>query len=47
MIAVSMKDLTIVYSGGNAYRINFSFMSLSEATSLVKSSCITSKKGTL
>ena len=45
--AVSIKDLAIVYSGGNAYRTNFSFMSLTEATNLIKSSSMTNKKGTL
>ena len=47
MKAVSMKNLAIVYSDGNAYRINFAFMTLTEATNLLKSSSITSKKGTL
>ena len=47
MRAVSMKNLAIVYSGGNAYRINFAFMSLNEATYLLNNSVLDSKKGTL
>ena len=47
MKAVSMKNLALVYSIGNAYRINFAFMNLNEATNLLKNSSINSKKGTL
>ena len=47
MTAVSMKNLAIVYSGGNVYRISFDFMTFTEATHLLKSRSITSKKGTL
>ena len=46
MKATSMQNLAI-YHGGNAYRVNFVFMTLTEATNLLKSSSITSKKGTL
>ena len=46
MKAVSMKHLAIVYSGGNAYRINFAFMDLNEATYLLNNSAINNKKGT-
>ena len=45
--AVSMKNLTIVYSDSNAYRINFALMDLNEATYLLNNSNKDSKKGTL
>ena len=32
--AVSMKNLAIIYSDSNAYKINFAFMDLNEATYL-------------
>ena len=47
MKAVSMKNLAIVYVGGSAHRINFSFMNLNEVISLMNKSVIDSKKGTL
>ena len=47
MKAVSMKSMAIVYSDGNAYRINFVFMTLNEAVNLVKKCLIIDKKGTL
>ena len=47
MNAVSMKNLAVVYSNGNAYRINFAFMTLNEATHLLNNSVITNKKGVL
>ena len=44
---VSMKKLAIVYSDSNAYRINFAFIDLNEATYLLNNSNKDSKKGTL
>ena len=40
-----MQNLVVVYS--NAYRINFTFMDLNEATYLLNNSNKNSKKGTL
>ena len=45
--AVSMKNVAIVYSDSNAYRINFALMDLYEATYLLNNSNKESKKGTL
>ena len=45
--AVSMKNLAIACSDSNAYRINFAFMDLNEATYLLNNSNKDSKKGTL
>ena len=45
--ANSMQNLAIVYSDSNAYRINFTFMDLNEATYLLNNSNKNSKKGTL
>ena len=45
--AVSMEKLAIVFSDSNAYRINFAFMDLNEATYLLNNSNKDSKKGTL
>ena len=47
MKAISMRDLVIIYSGGNAYQVNFTFMTLIEARNLFKNSSITNKKGLL
>ena len=45
---MSMKaNLAIVYSDSNAYRINFTFMDLNEATYLLNNSNKSSKKRTL
>ena len=38
MKANSMQNLAIVYSDSNAYRINFTFMYLNEATYLLNNS---------
>ena len=40
----SMQNLAIVYSDSNAYRINFTFMDLNEATYLLNNSNKNSKK---
>ena len=45
--SVSMKNLAIVYFDSNAYRINFAFVDLKEATYLLNNSNKDSKKGTL
>ena len=47
MKANSMQKLAMVYSDSNAYRINFTFMDLNEATYLLYNSNKKSKKGTL
>ena len=47
MKANSMQNLAIVYSYSSAYRINFTFMDLNEATYLLNNSNKNSKKGTL
>ena len=44
--AVSMKILAIIYFKGNAYRVNFAFMTINEASDLIKnSSNLNNKKG--
>ena len=45
--ASSMHHLAIGYNNGNAYRINFTFMSKDNALNLIKNSVITDKKGIL
>ena len=45
--AISMHNLGIGYNNGNAYRINFVFMSKNDALSLIKNAVIIDKKGTL
>ena len=47
MKAMSIKDLIIVYANGNAYRVNFSFMSAKEASGLIRNSNLVNKKGLL
>ena len=47
MKASGMQNVAIVYSDSNAYRINFNFMDLNEATYLLNNSNKNSKKGTL
>ena len=44
--ATSMQNLAIIYNGGNAYRVNFVFMSKYNAFKLIKNSNIIDKKGT-
>ena len=41
---ISMHNLSIIYHGGNAYRINFMFMSKNDAFNLIKNSIIIDKK---
>ena len=45
--AISMHNLCIGYNNGNAYRINFVFMSKNDALNLIKNAVIIDKKGTL
>ena len=47
MKANSMQNLALIYVGGNVYRMNFVFMSKSDAVNLMKSVVIIDKKGTL
>ena len=47
MKANNMQNLAIVYSDSNAYRINFIFMDLNEATYLLNNSNKNGKMGTL
>ena len=43
----SMQNLAIIYHKGNAYRVNFVFMSKNDAFNLIKNSNIIDKKGVL
>ena len=45
--AVSMQNLAIIYHGGNAYHVNFTFMSKNDAYNLIKNANIIDKKGVL
>ena len=45
--AISMHNLCIGYNNGNAYRINFEFMSKNDALILIKNAVIIDKKGVL
>ena len=45
--ATSMQNLAIIYHEGNAYRVNFVFMSKNDAFNLIKNSNIIDKKGAL
>ena len=45
--AASMQNLAIIYHGGNAYRVNFVFMSKNDVFNLIKNSNIIDKKGVL
>ena len=45
--ATSMQNLAIIYHEGNAYHVNFVFMSKSDAFDLIKNSNIIDKKGVL
>ena len=48
MKAVSINNLAIIYSRGDAYRVNFAFMAINEVSSLVKSSSnLINKRGVL
>ena len=43
----SIHNLCIEYNNGNAYRINFAFMSKNDALNLIKNTVIIDKKGVL
>ena len=45
--ATSMQNLAIVYHEGNAYRVDFMFMSKNDASNLIKKSNIIDKRGLL
>ena len=45
--AISMQNLAIVYHRGNAYCVNFTFMSRNDAYNLIKIANIVDKKGVL
>ena len=45
--AISMQNIAIIYHGGNAYRVNYMFMSKNDVFNLIKSSIIIDKKGVL
>ena len=45
--ANSMQNLAIIYHKGNAYRVNFVFMSKNDAFNLIKNSNIIDKKEVL
>ena len=45
--ANSMHNLATGYNNGNAYRINFVFMSKNDALNLIKNAVIINKKGIL
>ena len=47
MKAVSIKNLAMVYSKGNAYRIHFWYMSKDDQISIIHNSNLIDKKGTL
>ena len=47
MKANSMQNLAIIYDKGNAYRIDFVFMSKNGSFHLIKNSTVIDKKGTL
>ena len=43
MKAVSINNLAVVYCKGNAYRVNFAFMSLGEVNKLMNNSNLNNK----
>ena len=45
--AVSMQNLAIINHNGNHYRVNFAFISKTDAYNLIKNGMIIDKKGTL
>ena len=47
MKAVSINNLAIIYSKGNVYRVNFSFMTKEEAFKLINSSDLNNRRGVL
>ena len=47
MKAISFNNLTIIYCRGNAYHVNFTFMSRNDAYNLMKNANIIDNKGVL
>ena len=47
MKTLSIKNLAIVYSKGNAYRIHFCYMSKDDAISIIQNSNLIDKKDVL
>ena len=47
MKTISFNNLAIIYCRGNAYRVNFTFMSRNDAYNLIKNANIIDKKGVL
>ena len=45
--AIILHNLCIGYNNGNAFRINFAFMSKNDALNLIKTAVIIDKKGIL
>ena len=45
--AISMQNIAIIYHGGQAYCVNYMFMSRNDAFNLTKKSVIIDKKGVL
>ena len=45
--AINMSNVAIIYHGGNAYRVNYIFMSRNDVFNLIKNSNILDKKGVL
>ena len=45
--AINIQNIAIVYHGGNAYCVNYMFMSRNDAFNLIKNSSIIDKKGVL
>ena len=43
MKAVSINNLAVIYSKGNAYRVNFDFMSINEVNELMNNSNLNNK----
>ena len=42
-----MQNIAIIYHCGNAYRVNYMFMSRNDAFNLIENSSIIDKKGVL
>ena len=45
--AINIQNIAIVYHGGNAYCVNYMFMSRNDAFNLIKNSGIIDQKGVL
>ena len=45
--AISMQNLAIINHNGNAYHVNFAFMSKKDTSNLIKNAVIMCEKGTL